>query len=101
MLKPLELTVYPLELTFPAGYKLPRDTRITFNAANRMAEQKRLTNAELAAEYWRACLVSDVIKLGSEMPEHLATLDYETANRYAHTMHRFATLPHHDEEVTP
>lgn len=91
MLKPLELTIYPLDPSFPAGYKLPRDTRITHRAANRMATEKRLTSAEVAAEYWRASSGADEVNYDRRFDE-------ESINGI---LHRFATLPHYDEQDTP
>jgi hypothetical protein len=92
MSKPLELTIYPLDLSFPAGYVLPRDSRVTFRAANRIARDKRLTDAELAAEYHgqaaRVALIEDSSPHNSAGP---------SAYRKLETLHRFATLPHHDE----
>ena len=88
MLKPLELTVYPLDPAFPRGYNLPRDTRTTYRAADRMAKEKRLTGPELAADYWLA----------------MSGLLYghgKVARKQRDTLRRFATLPHYDEEVTP
>lgn len=97
-MKPFELTVYPLDPAFPAGYKLPRDTRITFAAANRMAKEKRLTSVELAAEYWR--YESNIWEALAKMPEPPtpeAIMAGEEWNRRAEIVERFATLPHADE----
>ena len=104
MLKPLELTIYPLELTFPAGYKLPRDTRISYRAADRMAAEKRLTEPELAAEYHRArdddFAICEGLNWGDQC-EGWTTFEAAALARTA-TLLRFATLPHAlDEEVTP
>lgn len=88
-MKPLELVIYPLSNVFPAGYHLPRASYITFRAANRMAEEKHLTPAELAAESWR--MMSDW---------QMAHIDQEPTEKYrarCETLHRFATLPHYDE----
>lgn len=102
-MKPLELTVYPLDPAFPAGYKLPRDTRITFAAANRMAKEKRLTSVELAAEYWRA---QDDVSCaddpsGSKPGTWPNGYDRENGqfldDARLETLERFATLPHYDE----
>ena len=97
-MKDLELTAYPLDPAFPAGYKLPRDTRITFAAANRMAKEKRLTSVELAAEYWR--YESNIWEALAKMPEPPtleAVMAGEEWNRRAEIVERFATLPHADE----
>lgn len=55
---------------------------------------KRLTDAELAAEYWQACAVlSTVLNLNEEYDLH------DEAAMYATTLERFATHPHYDEET--
>lgn len=103
MLKPLELTIYPLELTFPAGYKLPRDMRITYRAADRMAAEKRLTEPELAAEYESARCDAMLMSYADYFWAPLGdtwSSDPATIDRRAQTMLRFATLPHYNEEVT-
>lgn len=105
-MKPRELTVYPLDPAFPAGYKLPRDTRITFNKANRMAVEKRLTLAECAAEFIRAEHDWDAASFGFEgwalgtwRGAYLGWAAVAEDRRNA--LYRFATLPHYDEETTP
>lgn len=53
---------------------------------------KRLTDAELAAEYWK-------LTYGDEVARGWAS-DYAVIRRseeQRQTMHRFATLPHYDE----
>lgn len=51
---------------------------------------KHLTDAECAAEFWKATLSRPVLRAG--------VLDHSEAGRRAVTWHRFATLPHaHDE----
>lgn len=87
-MKPLVLNIYPLDPSFPRGYVLPRDTRVTFAAANRAAKEKHLTAAECAAEYFKArdqCLIE--IRPGA----------FEFDESMAETLHRFATLPHASE----
>lgn len=99
MNKPLELTAYPLDLGFPSGYVLPRDTRVTFRAANRMAHEKRFTPAELAAEAWAARAAFDrtsfnEISSGDEFSDKRWAYVTDRLN----TLYRFATLPHYDED---
>lgn len=78
-MKPLELTVYDLE-AFP---------HLTAKART-ATRRKRLTDAELAAEYWAACAVVErAIHGGSGFVIPLA--------RERNTMERFATHPHYDE----
>lgn len=98
-MKPLELTVYPLDPSFPAGYKLHRDTRITFAAANRMATEKRLTEPELAAELWRNESELNHISEGYSWQGLTGgwSADEDTAIIRDKTLERFATLPHCDE----
>lgn len=56
--------------------------------------RKRLTDPELAAEYWQACAVlSTVLNLNEEYDLH------DQAAMYATTLERFATHPHYDEET--
>lgn len=102
-MKPLDLIAYPLESTFPRGYVLPRDTRIVFRAAERMARAKRFAEAELAAEHWH----SVAREAESELRSRLATGNVGVADHYqriniesapqTEILHRFATLPHYDE----
>lgn len=103
-MKPLELTAYPLDTNFPRGYKLPRDTRITIRAADRMAVEKRLTTPELAAEYESArCDYLLQVQAGNYWAPLGDTWSGEpddVLNR-AMTLLRFATLPHYDEKETP
>lgn len=93
-MKPLELTWYPLDRSYPTGYRLPRDVRITVRGATARAERKRLTDAELAAE---------VHFMGAELQAQYALHDFRcadtTRDRYW-TLHRFATTDSHDQEET-
>ena len=88
-MRALELTVYP-PLVHPgwedmAAMRAYVDQR---HHERTMREAKRLTDAELAAEYWKRQFLYAV-----------ANGVHETARAYAHmqVIHRFATLPHHDE----
>jgi hypothetical protein len=85
--KPLELTVYQectncdeLDRHYIA------DSGIYFWAAENRAHEKRLTDTELAAEYWKqeSC-VTTVEAMGGTPRRTLAALQ---------TLERFATLPH-------
>ena len=99
-MKPLKLTVYPLDPAFPRGYKLPRDTRITFAAANRMAKEKRLTSVELAAEYESARCDAMLMHHANYYWAPLGdtwSSEPEAIDRRAQTLLRIARAPHYDE----
>lgn len=76
------------------------DTRATMIARNNRNNPKRLTSAELAAEYWRASLDLEYVVSN---PDDAGTWNFTAMNedvRRALILERFATLPHYDEEVT-
>jgi len=55
-----------------------------------MSQDKRFTDAELAAEVWRQeSQVTTVEAMGGTPIRNVAALK---------TLHRFATLPHYDQE---
>lgn len=60
---------------------------------------KRLTDAELAAEVWRAEADWRNAYRSAPMPQigNWAHNQFDAQDRI-HTLHRFATHPHHDEE---
>lgn len=95
MNQPLELTWYPLNHAFPAGYILPRDSRITHRAANRMAHAKRLTDAEAAAEFHAQDTRVRIIENGPH--RHVAG---PSAYRKLEALRRAATLPSYDEALS-
>lgn len=107
-MKPLELTVYPpLDALEQKSVRLAKSTGLaifhTPPAGFFEMKAKRLTNAELAAEYWRAQSDESVITEGyswAEMCGGWNSEEYETCQR-AKTLLRFAALPHYDQEVTP
>lgn len=91
-MKPLTLTIYPLDPSFPRGYVLPRDTRITYAAANRASARKHLTDTELAAEYHQQAAYTTYW-------EHRTTAAHTATNQdRLETLRRFATLPHAGDE---
>lgn len=57
--------------------------------ADRMSQAKRLTDAELAAEYWQADYADVRFDREDEDLEPIPEI-----------LHRFATLPHYDEAPT-
>lgn len=87
-MKPLELTVYPLDDRFPAGYTMPRNSRISFRAANSAAQAKRLSEAQLMAHVWWTISEFYILPLGPEAQE---------IARQSAVFERFAQLPHYDE----
>ncbi|NKG21077.1 hypothetical protein [Paeniglutamicibacter terrestris] len=95
----LVLTVYPLDMSFPIGYRLPRDTRVTLAHVNRWAREKHLGDAELAAEYQRArglyemeCAAAFEAGVPEEIDPHVQWIKARLL-----AIHRFATLPHASE----
>ena len=68
--------------------------------ADDRAYEKRLGDAELAAEYWRAQWSFELVVMGVEPPEELSdpVLTIEGAADRVRKMHRFATLPHFRDE---
>ena len=94
MSNPLELTIYPrLEKVgrIPEpGYVLGKKRSYPAYWADRLAETKHLSDAELAAEYWRS--------------ERDLTIHWYDAmassflTRECATLLRFATRPHYYEE---
>lgn len=79
----------------------PGDTRATMIARNNRNNPKRLTGAELAAEYWRSELDLEHVAC---IPDDAGTWDFESQNsdvRRTLTLRRFATQPHYDEQDKP
>ena len=60
--------------------------------ADNMSQQKRLTEAELAAEYWRANALGWMHEDAGEFTRA------EQHSTESSIFRRFATLPHYDEE---
>lgn len=101
MSKPLELTVFkkePGRYGREATYNSP-DGLWAYPAshADGYAQRKRLTEAELAAEYYRACYLYESDLADNDgydgMPE---TREHR---RHSLILHRFATRPHYDEAM--
>ena len=90
-MKPLELTVYPMvNCGGPCNcdsYVMPDGDVIGVEAVP--ADRKRFTDAELAAEYWKAAEAATFVTARGGKP-------IRTGKRLA-TIHRFATLPHASE----
>lgn len=98
MSKPLELVIHP---------KLQHRRHVTggwlwdCEACNTVitGPSKRLTNAELAAEYWRAVGDESMITEGYNWTEMCGEwpVSEEEAIRRSRSLTRFATLPSYDE----
>ena len=95
-MKPLQLITYPPKNGF---YTRGHITYSDWQVDAWLVPDKRLTDAELAAEYWRASEI--------EAEHRLHRLRYGNPHGYnltkkllheAHVLFRFATHPHHDEE---
>jgi hypothetical protein len=89
--KPLKLTIHPrLEDTNLSAHDIHQGRLTTL----RLAQAKRLTDAELAAEYWAPIFI--------HFPDPTVwDRDYEGTSaemsRRSATLHRFATSPHYFE----
>lgn len=112
MSKPLELTIYPRPIMKahhqgPAPYlDMESGTLTSEHAANMLAGAKRLTEAELAAEYWAqvhdsqyamTCELAAEYKQGREAAKRWGAQSTAKAT----TLHRFATHPHYFEATEP
>lgn len=88
MSKPLELVIFPkLERPRTGAEIMP--FREQFRTERELRLSKRLTDAELAAEYWKAAESVAFITAMGGTPIR--------AWRKLAILRRFATLPHHDE----
>lgn len=114
MSKPLELTIYERrgpERRFRGedgfnylfeGYDHP-EGETTVTLASALAAKKRLTDAELAAEYWAqvhdsqyamTCELAAEDKPGRKAARHWGAQSTAKAT----TLHRFATSPHYEAD---
>lgn len=100
MSKPLELTIYSYE-------DGPWDLFGTYfnrQRADRMAEVKRLTEAELCAEYEAARCDAMIQSATGQCWQPLGytwPMDPESIHNRARTLLRFATHPHYFEATEP
>ena len=92
MSKPLELTIYPPLAKQPLpfdpdwqGWDAWREWKRLYDQEFQQRRDARLTEAELCAEWWRACLTV-----------HQLDHALDSSSR-ALTLHRFATSPHYFE----
>ena len=96
--KPLELTVYPVWDDGFGRLYADKDDRLHPADVDFEVYRKRLTNTELAAEYWRLRL--KVCASGNrdmKAKGHVCT-EWQTAHNELDTMQRFMELPHYDED---
>jgi hypothetical protein len=100
--KPLELTVYPLRdkvgRLAERGYIVNKRPVTAWYVDNYQIFEKRLTDVELAAEYWRLRL--KVCASGNrdmKAKGHVCT-EWQAAHDELDTMQRFMDLPHYDED---
>lgn len=87
-MKPLELVIYPHVID--CGVDCIEDDEGTLRIGRELddfAGSKRLTEAELSAEYWAAHGDANALMIGNPR--------LRFSRR--HTLRRFATLPHYDE----
>lgn len=105
-MKPFELTVYPIVDRIPDGPGIVTRIYGTEHGgiydwqAERMAKEKRLTNAELAAEYESARCDALLVQATGHYWQSIEctwSQDTERVNERERTLIRFETLPHYDE----
>lgn len=77
------------------AYYFPDRGFLLTQKAEEMARAKRFTDAELAAEYWKAATI-DTTYWGADDE---GSPDGARAVEQTITLRRFATLPHYDEEI--
>ena len=89
------LTVFPRHPSAPDTYYING----AWAPAAITAVEKRFTDAELAAEYWRTSTDAAYITEGitwKDMCDGWSANEDDALERYG-TLHRFATLPQHDD----
>lgn len=104
-MKDLELTVFPRSAVLDA-YKTVDGSMVWYTfVVDEIRDSKRLTNAELAAECYRqmtrAIRESGIAELPGDMiaPGDAVTFGpHRRETQRLGTLHRFATLPHYDEQ---
>jgi hypothetical protein len=95
-MKALELTVYPRRGR--ETYVLPHPAHcLGASAVDRLSQQKRLTDAELAAEYWRLRLKVCASGNRDMKAKGHFCIEWQAAHDELDTMQRFLELPHYDE----
>lgn len=114
--KPLELTIFPPVPAFPPGIpaggstftraiqqaKASLDWQVERMAEAARSRNKRLTDPEVAAEFWHAAQVATYargrIDWGLDVYKPMSA---DRAEDIEHILHRFAELPHYDHEEEP
>ena len=104
MSKPLELTIHPhdpkrLNTNWLTMYVTP-DGPMAAGRSGVLPAAKHLTDAELAAEYWRAdggsLIVAEYSALDGWFNDDGAEyLSWDAADHWRQTIARFTTTPHH------
>lgn len=98
-MKPLELTVYP-PIKYPTTGAEIEQWRFERQVEIQLRKDKRLTDAELAAEVWSAVEARTRHAgniLGGQHDNPYAQAAFNRAIQRVQVMYRFATLPHYDE----
>ena len=98
MTRPLELTIHPPQPPAPPGSSSWGEF-ITWQKKRfkeiDAREAKRFTDAELAAEHWRAAYMVQTRYHAFHPDEHS---QWMTWDKQTETLHRFAAHPHHTEQ---
>ncbi|NWL32957.1 hypothetical protein [Paenarthrobacter nitroguajacolicus] len=113
MSRPLELTIHPPVPAYPpsvpsGGNAFTRavqqmqaslDWQVERMAEAALCRRKRLSEPELAAEFWHAAQVATYARgrIDWGLPGYGA-IDPDRAEDIEHVLSRFAELPHYDEE---
>lgn len=112
MSRPLELTIHPPVPTFPpempaggspftqavGSFKASIEWQVERIKEAALSQSKRLTDVELAAEFWHAAQVATYARgrIDWGLPGYGA-IDPDRAEDIEHLLSRFAELPHYDE----
>lgn len=95
-MKPLELTIHPkLEPPTTGAEIMPY--REQWRREHALQHTKHLTDAELAAEYHANEV--EAWRMSARRPEFFNVDHAERLEERESILRRFATLPHHDEEL--
>ena len=95
-MKALELVVYPRRGRETYVIPPPRHS-LGAVAVDRLSQQKRLTEGELAADYYRTAWLHE--NSIAENDGYDGTAETRAFRRQTLVIYRFATLPHYDEPL--